>query len=184
MVESDGMDGVITRRVQQLERPHRMANVESSNPRVPLRGHRRTGQRAHTERRLLVPRGGRALISVRDSREDTKRDPRPSKPMIAVSHPPRAPSPSRHTTYQHLTPGRLKIVKHRRSVAIPAGERADRPIEAERARPSRRPAASTGSGRIRSSSTRDGGPSCLARSPRRTQRRHCNQNQTKDRRWP
>ena len=28
------------------------------DPRVPLRGHRRTGQRAHTERRhLLVPRG-------------------------------------------------------------------------------------------------------------------------------
>ena len=32
--------------------------AESGNPRVPLRGHRRTGQRAHTERRhLLVPRG-------------------------------------------------------------------------------------------------------------------------------
>ena len=48
----------------------------SGDPRVPLRGHGRPGQSAHTERRhLLVPRGGRALISVRDSREDTKCDP-------------------------------------------------------------------------------------------------------------
>ena len=32
--------------------------AESGDPRVPLRGHRGTGQRAHTERRhLLVPRG-------------------------------------------------------------------------------------------------------------------------------
>ena len=33
------------------------------------------------------PGGGRALISVRDSREDTKRDPRPSKPRVAGSNP-------------------------------------------------------------------------------------------------
>ena len=51
--------------------------------RVYLRGHRPTGQSAHTERRdLLVPRGRRALASGRDSREEGKRDPRPSKPMI------------------------------------------------------------------------------------------------------
>ena len=62
--------------------------AEMGDPRRPLRGHRRTGQRAHTERRHpLVPRGGRALISVRDSREDTKRDPRPSKPGVAGSNP-------------------------------------------------------------------------------------------------
>ena len=47
--------------------------------RVYLRGHRPTGQSAHTERRdLLVPRGRRALGSGRDSREEGKRDPRPS----------------------------------------------------------------------------------------------------------
>ncbi len=53
--------------------------VERGNPRVPLRGHHRTGQRAHTERRhRLVPAGRRVLISVRDRRDEATRDPRPS----------------------------------------------------------------------------------------------------------
>ena len=54
--------------------------VERGNPRVPQRGHRPDGtERAHPSGVISsFPRGGRVLISVRDRRDQAKRDPRPS----------------------------------------------------------------------------------------------------------
>ena len=52
--------------------------------------------------------GGRVLISVRDTEEEAKRDPRPSKLMIAVSHPPQRAISFQDTSYEYLTCRRQK----------------------------------------------------------------------------
>ena len=52
--------------------------------------------------------GGRVLISVRDTEEEAKRDPRPSKPMIAVSHPPQRAISFQDTSYGRRSCGRPK----------------------------------------------------------------------------
>ncbi len=55
-----GDSGSGARRVQKLERPHLMKHAAASDdPRGPLQGYRRTGQRAHTARRHHLGPPGR-----------------------------------------------------------------------------------------------------------------------------